>query len=58
MANYLRNESVLSVASFDSHPAFRGKGGFAALDKLFHNNLASIVAELNTYLYDDGGRAA
>ena len=28
MANYLRNESVLSVASFDSHPAFRGKGGF------------------------------
>ena len=58
MANYLRNESVLSVASFDSHSAFRGKGGFAALDKLFHNNLASIVAELNTYLYDDGGRAA
>ena len=58
MASYLLNESVLSVASFDSHPAFRGKGGFVALNRLFRNNLESIVAELNIYLYDDGGLAA
>lgn len=58
MENYLLNESVLSVQSFDSHPSFRDKGGFAALNKLFRNQLENIVTELNTYLYDDGGLAA
>ncbi len=58
METYLLHESVLSVQSFDSHPAFRDKGGFAALNRLFHNRLESIVTELNTYLYDDGGLAA
>ena len=55
---YLLNESVLSVGTFDESTAFRSKGGFAALDKIFHNKLESLVNELNTYLYDDGGIAA
>lgn len=58
MEKYLFNESVLSVRTFDESVMFRDKGGFAALDRLFHNQLASIVTELNTYLYDDGGLAA
>ena len=58
MEKYLLNESVLSVHTFDESVIFREKGGFAALNKLFNNQLESIVTELNTYLYDDGGLAA
>ncbi len=58
MEKYLLNESVLSVHTFDESVIFRDKGGFAALNKLFNNQLESIVTELNTYLYDDGGLAA
>lgn len=58
MEKYLLNESVLSVRTFDESVLFKDKGGFAALDKLFHHQLESIVTELNTYLYDDGGLAA
>ncbi|WP_458400940.1 type I restriction-modification enzyme R subunit C-terminal domain-containing protein, partial [Mailhella sp.] len=55
---YLLNESVLSVQTFDEVRQFRAKGGFDRLNKIFQNQLASIIAELNGYLYDDGGRAA
>ena len=58
MEKYLLNESVLSVRTFDESVLFKDKGGFAALDNLFHHQLESIVTELNTYLYDDGGLAA
>ena len=58
MEKYLLNESVLSVHTFDESVIFRDKGGFAALNKLFRNQLENIVTELNTYLYDDGGLAA
>ena len=58
MEKYLLNESVLSVQTFDESVTFREKGGFAALNKLFGNQLESIVNELNAYLYDDGGLAA
>lgn len=58
MEKYLLNESVLSVHTFDENVTFREKGGLAALNKLFNNQLESIVAELNAYLYDDGGLAA
>lgn len=58
MEKYLLNESVLSVRTFDESPAFRERGGFAALDKLFQHRLESLVDELNSYLYDDGGLAA
>ena len=46
------------MPSIDESVIFREKGGFAALNKLFNNQLESIVTELNTYLYDDGGLAA
>ncbi len=55
---YLLNESVLSAQTFDEVRQFRAKGGFNRLNKIFQNQLASIIAELNGYLYDDGGRAA
>ena len=58
MEKYLLNESVLSVQTFDESVTFREKGGFAALNKLFGNQLESIVNELNAYLYDDGGLSA
>ena len=58
MEKYLLNESVLSVRTFDESPAFRERGGFAALDRLFQHRLESLVHELNGYLYDDGGLAA
>lgn len=58
MEKYLLNESVLSVRTFDESPAFRERGGFAALDRLFRHRLESLVDELNRYLYDDGGLAA
>ena len=58
MEKYLLNESVLSVRTFDESPAFRERGGFAALDRLFQHRLESLVDELNSYLYDDGGLAA
>ena len=55
---YLLNESVLSAQTFDEVRQFRAKGGFNRLNKIFQNQLASIIVELNGYLYDDGGRAA
>ena len=56
--NYLINDSVLNVSVFDTDERFKVKGGFKKLDKVFHGELANIVHELNTYLYDDKGRAA
>ena len=58
MEKYLLNESVLNVQTFNENAAFRENGGFTRIDKIFSNQLASIIAELNGYLYDDGGRAA
>ena len=55
---FLLNESVLTVAAFDEEAQFKSQGGFARLNKVFGNQLANIVAELNEYLYDDGGNAA
>jgi len=58
MEKYLMEESVLNVTVFDEDGRFREQGGFARLNKVFENNLESIVRELNEYLYDDGGRTA
>ncbi len=55
---YLLNESVLNVGVFDEDSRFKSQGGFARIDKVFGNQLESIVLELNEYLYDDGGKAA
>lgn len=55
--NYLLNETVLDKQAFNSG-AFRNHGGFVRINKIFNNQLESIIAELNDYLYDDGGKTA
>ena len=55
---YLLNESVLNTETFNEDSRFRNAGGFAKANKVFGNKLESIVKEINTYLYDDGGRTA
>ena len=51
------NESVLNIQVFDEDSRFRSQGGFSRINKVFSNNLENIILELNTYLYDDGGKA-
>ncbi len=58
MEKYLMEESVLNVSVFDEDSRFKSVGGFARLNKVFQNQLESVVLELNEYLYDDGGRIA
>ena len=58
MEKYLLEESVLNASVFDEDSRFREYGGFDRINKIFRNNLGSIVLELNEYLYDDGGHVA
>ena len=51
---YLLHETVLDKEAFDSG-AFKNFGGFARINKIFKNQLDSVISELNEYLYDDGG---
>ena len=50
---YLINESVLNIQTFDEYLAWRNQGGFNKVNKIFNNQLNSIIRELNTYLYED-----
>lgn len=54
---YLLHETVLDQEAFESG-AFKNSGGFARINKIFKNKLESVIAELNEYLYDDGGKTA
>lgn len=54
---YLIHETVLDRDAFDSG-AFKNFGGFTRINKVFRNQLDSIITELNEYLYDDGGQTA
>lgn len=58
MEKYLLEESVLNVQVFDEDSRFKTYGGFHKINRVFQNQLESIVLELNEYLYDDGGRTA
>ncbi len=58
MEKYLMEESVLNVRVFDEDSRFQAQGGFTKINKVFLNQLESIVLELNEYLYDDGGKTA
>lgn len=58
MEKYLMGESVLNVQVFDEDSRFISFGGFNKINKIFKNELESIVLELNEYLYDDGGNVA
>lgn len=50
---YLINESVLNEKTFDEYMAWRNQGGFNKVNKIFGNQLSSIIRELNQYLYED-----
>ncbi|MDP4162338.1 MAG: type I restriction-modification system endonuclease [Bacillota bacterium] len=54
---YLLHETVLDKEAFESG-AFKNFGGFARINKIFKNQLESVISELNEYLYDDGGKTA
>ncbi|WP_258525576.1 type I restriction-modification system endonuclease [Paenibacillus sp. YN15] len=51
----LLHEPILDKETFDSE-AFKNHGGFVRINKIFNNQLDSIISELNDYMYDDGGR--
>lgn len=58
MKNYLINEPVLNREALDEDSRLRKQGGSARADKLLQGQLNGIIAELNDYMYDDGGRSA
>ena len=58
MKNYLINEPVLNREALDEDFRLRKQGGSARADKLLQGQLNGIIAELNEYMYDDGGRSA
>ena len=51
-------EWVLNVAVFEEDGRVKEQRGCNKINKVFGNQLESIVLELNEYLYDDGGRTA
>lgn len=55
---YLSNESIINVETFNEDVRFKDKGGFNRYNKVFNNELANIIKELNNYIYDDGGNVA
>lgn len=50
-------ESVLDEQIFELG-AFKNNGGFNGIDRRFGGKLREIISELNTYLYEDGGKTA
>lgn len=57
-AKALQHTPNYAAAVFDEDSRFASYGGFKKINKVFQNNLESIVLELNEYLYDDGGNVA
>ena len=55
---YLLNETVVDMKVFDEDYRFKRDGGYKKVNQAFRGNLDGIIAELNGYLYDDGGRTA
>ena len=53
----LLSETVIDRETFDTG-AFKTQGGFSRADKIFGGKLEAFLRELNTYLYDDGGKTA
>jgi type I restriction enzyme R subunit len=53
----LLSETVIDHETFDTG-AFKTQGGFSRADKIFGGKLEAFLWELNTYLYDDGGKTA
>ena len=49
---HLLHESIVDKETFDTG-AFKTKGGYKVINKIFQNKLDEIVSELNDYLYED-----
>ncbi|TWH49268.1 type I restriction-modification system endonuclease [Sporomusa sp. KB1] len=49
---HLLHESILELETFETG-AFKAKGGYKVINKIFGNKLEQIIAELNDYLYED-----
>ena len=50
--NHLLHESILEFETFETG-AFKSKGGFKVINKIFGNKLEQIIAELSDYLYEE-----
>ena len=48
----LIKESVLNRETFETG-AFKTKGGYAAIDRIFSNKLEAIITDINEFLYGD-----
>ena len=48
---YMLHESILNTETFEA-PAFKMDGGFARFNKKFGGQLAEIICEINTYIYE------
>ena len=48
---YMLHESILNTETFEA-PAFKMDGGFARFNKKFGGQLAEIIREINTYIYE------
>ena len=55
---YLLNEPIINIETFNEDSRFKSNGGFNRLNKVFNNELANIIEELNKFIYDDGGNVA
>ncbi len=53
----LLQESVIDMSVFDMG-LYKTSGGYAQINKKFSGKLCDYLQELNTYLYDDGGKTA
>lgn len=48
---YMLHESILNTETFEA-PVFKMDGGFARFNKKFDGQLAEIIREINTYIYE------
>ena len=53
----LLTETVIDRETIDTG-AFKTRGGFSRINKVFSGKLETYLQELNVYLYDDGGETA
>ncbi|GIQ63117.1 hypothetical protein PACILC2_16850 [Paenibacillus cisolokensis] len=55
--NVLLHEAVLDRDVFNSG-AFKNQGGYNRINKIFRNQLDTIITDINHYLFEDGGQSA
>lgn len=49
---HLLNDNILNKDTFETG-AFKSKGGYKVINKIFENKLDEIISEINGYLYED-----